>query len=83
MTMLKDKSPAEILTMADIAQQQLRAELRDTAREYSDRIKQLEEIKNAARSEFQSHGDKLPSLAGALTLSPDRERLLLNPTHGL
>lgn len=77
-------SPEQVLAMAFSARESLKSRLRNTAREYSDRIKQLDDIMRAASNQVgqQTHGDMLPGTP-AMALSPDKQKLLVNPTHGL
>lgn len=69
--------------MAYSAKEVLRARLKHTAREYSDRIKQCEDIMRAAANATESApAGALPG-TNAISLSPDKAKLLFNPTHGL
>ena len=83
-TSIKDTtSHAEVLAMAYSARETLRQRARATLREYSDRIKQCDDIMRAASlAQSGAAAGALPGTA-ALSLSPDKAKLLLNPTHGL
>ncbi len=81
----ENTSPAEILAMAYSARETLRSRARNAMREYSDRIKQCDDImRTAATAAESAQGGAQGSLiAQPLSLSPDKQRLLVNPTHGL
>lgn len=81
----ENTSPAEILAMAYSARETLRSRARNAMREYSDRIKQCDDImRTAATAAESAQGGVQGSLiAQPLSLSPDKQRLLVNPTHGL
>jgi hypothetical protein len=81
---LESKSPAEIHLMAHRACETLRARQRAIAREHADRIRQLTELmRGISTSDYDDTTS--PTLAGVkgLSLSPDLERLIVNPTDGL
>ena len=82
----ENTSPAEILAMAYSARETLRSRARNAMREYSDRIKQCDDIMRTAAlaaESAQTHGAQGSLIAQPLSLSPDKQRLLVNPTHGL
>lgn len=77
-------SPAEILAMAYTARETLRSRARNAMREYSDRIKQCDDIMRTAAIAAESAASGQGSLiTQPISLSPDKQRLLVNPTHGL
>jgi hypothetical protein len=79
---LDEKSPADVHLMAHRAHEQLKSRHREIARSHADRMKQLSEVmRQISASDFN---DK-PTLAGikGFSLSPELERLILNPTAGL
>ena len=82
----ENTTPAEVLAMAYTAKETLRSRARATMREYSDRIKQCDDIMRTAAlaaESAQTHGTQGTLIAQPLSLSPDKQRLLVNPTHGL
>ena len=80
----ENTSPAEILAMAYSARETLRSRARNAMREYSDRIKQCDDImRTAAIAAESAAGNQGTLLAQPLSLSPDKAKLLVNPTHGL
>lgn len=81
----ENTSPAEVLAMAYSAKETLRARARNTMREYNDRIKQCDDIMRAAAIAAENTTDGALELPGthALSLTPEKHRLLLAPTHGL
>lgn len=73
----------ELYILAERARETLRAQLKDTAREYSDRVKQIDNLKHQILLHSAgTRSDQLDGLA-KLSLSPELQRLLVNPTHGL
>lgn len=72
----------ELYILAERARETLRAQLKDTAREYSDRVKQLDNLKHQILLHSGTRSDQLDGLA-KLSLSPELQKLLVNPTHGL
>lgn len=77
----KDITKAELHLLAYRAHETLRARLKSVAREHADRMKQLDHIMvQIAASDPSSN--EFPGV-GTLSLTPEVERLLVNPTHGL
>jgi len=79
---LKDKSPAEVHLMAARSAETLRSRLRITAREHGDRIRQLTELMRKVSANDFDDAETLAGIKG-ITVSPELEKLILNPTHGL
>jgi hypothetical protein len=79
---LADKSPAEVHLMADRACEELRSRIKAIAREHSDRIRQLTGLKRQIMASEFAAGQTLAGIE-AITLSPDLEKLVVNPTNGL
>ena len=82
MTLLKDKSPADVHLMADRSREALRARLRNIARDHSDRIRQLTDLMKQISASDYHEGATLSGVDG-ISVSPDLEKLILNPTEGL
>jgi hypothetical protein len=72
----------QVHLLAYRSRETLRSQLKSLAREYSDRIKQLDNVMRQAAVASENTGDTLKGV-DALSLSPDLQRLLVNPTHGL
>lgn len=79
--MLKEKTLPELYLLADQARAQLRSRLKAQAREYSDRSKRLENLMRHIANGTET--STLPGVPSAVSLTPDLERLILDPTHGL
>jgi hypothetical protein len=75
------ESPAEIHLIAAEGIETLRARLKSIAREHSDRIHKLNVLQR--KIVVSRHAEAgLPGLAG-LSIEPDLQKLLVDPTHGL
>lgn len=75
---------SDIYFQAGIAKATLKANLREVAREYSDRCKRLEQVQQEAQRQAAIHGNSaLLNGLGEMSLSPDLQKLLVNPLHGL
>lgn len=75
------ESPAEIHLIAAEGIETLRSRLKSIAREHSDRIHRLHVLQRKIVG--SRHGEVgLPGMNG-LSIEPDLEKLLVNPTHGL
>lgn len=74
-------SKAELHLLAYRSHETLRARLKSVAREHADRMKQLENLMAQIAASDPS-SNELPGV-GTLSLTPEIERLLVNPTHGL
>ena len=72
----------QVISMAYRSRQTLRAQLKSVAREYSDRIRQLDHLMERASASDEAGADALTGV-DKLSLSPELKRLLVNPTHGL
>jgi hypothetical protein len=75
------ESPAEINLIADEGIETLRARVKAIAREHSDRIHKLNVLKR--KIVVSRHAEAgLPGMP-ALSIEPDLQKLLVDPTHGL
>ncbi len=81
---LKDKTPSDIHVLTHRAFQVIQA--RDSAikRKHADRMAQLKEImcEISSLEDKQGDADLIPGTQ-LFSLSPERERLILNPLEGL
>ena len=82
MTLLKDKSPADVHLMAGRAREALRIRLRTLAREHTDRIKALTELMQQIASREYKEGETLAGV-DSVSVSPELENLIDNQTYGL
>lgn len=77
---MSNPTPAQTVSdlyfQAGIAKATLKANLREVAREYSDRVKRLDQIQLEAQRQAANG-------IGEMSLSPDLQKLLVNPLHGL
>lgn len=64
------------------AAQTLRARSKAVNREHADRIRKLENFMRRISAEADASGSPLKGTE-ALSLSPDLDKLIANPTHGL
>lgn len=81
---LKDKTTAEIHLMTHRAVEVIRARDRSIRREHADRLRRLTDLmREISVSDFDNtDGETMPG-TNALSLSPELEKLILNPTEGL
>jgi hypothetical protein len=82
MTILENKSPAEVHLMAHRASEELKSRFRGIAREHSDRIRQLSDLMRQISASDFDDGQVLAGTKG-VSLSPELEKLIVNPTGGL
>ena len=81
---LNDKSPAEVHLMAHRACEALRARFRGVARVHADRTRQLTDLmRKISASDFGDGKDGTLAGIKGVSLSPDLEKLIVNPTDGL
>lgn len=73
----------ELHLLAYRSREALKARLKAVAREHSDRIKQLDHIMQQISEAPPPHSGASLDHIDHITLSPDLEKLLLNPTEGL
>jgi hypothetical protein len=73
---------AELHLLAYRSRETLRARLKAVAREHADRMKRIETVMQQIGSVQPEHED-LPGVGPRISLTPDLELLLVNPTHGL
>ncbi len=81
-TILKDKSPAEVHLMAHRANETLRARIKGVARDHADRMRQLNDLMRQISATDFDDGQTLAGMKG-ISISPELERLIVNPTDGL
>lgn len=81
MSLPKNITDAELLMLAYRGRETLRSRIKAVAREHSDRIRRLDLLMHR----INAKPDGGPDLAGTggLSIEPDLEKLLQNPTYGL
>lgn len=82
MSLLASKSPAEVHLLAHRARETIKASLRETARIHSDRIRKIDGLMSQISATDFEDGETLAGIK-ALSLSPELEKLIVNPTAGL
>lgn len=82
MSLPKSITDAELLLIAYRGRETLRARIKAVAREHSDRIRRLDALMHRINAKPEGQGAELTGTAG-LSIEPELEKLLANPTHGL
>lgn len=75
-------SVLEVLRLGVMARAELRSRYKSVSREYGDRIRKLDKIIEIASAPDSARNNALDGVDG-LSLSPDLQKLLLDPTNRL
>lgn len=81
-SVLKSKTPSDVYFLAGRAQQELVSRMKAVNRKHGDRIRKLRDVMNKISCAEVDSAETLEGVDG-ISLDPETELLILNPTHDL